>query len=236
MNKKIPIIMLLIISVFTLTACNNKKEELTDKEKFKQEYEKLNGEVNEKYDVEYRSLDIPEDNPFVYKEAKDIVEAIDNKETFVVYFGFSECPWCRSVISSLIDVANDLNLKKIYYVNVQDIRDTIEITEEGALETTKEGTEDYYKLLEYLDEVLEDYNLTDENDNKVSTGEKRIYAPNVVSVVDGKVKELETGIVDELTDPYMELTDDIKDKIYNTFECSIKCVVEEKNTCSKNAC
>lgn len=222
-----------LMLIIVLTIINGKNDNLTDAEKFKEEYEKLNGVVNEKYDVEYRSLDIPEDNPFIYKEASDIVKMIEAKETFIVYFGFSECPWCRSVVPSLIDAASDLELDEIYYVDVQDIRDTKEINKKGEIETTKEGTSDYYKLLEYLDEVLEDYKLTDKDDNGVDTGTKRIFAPNVISVVNGEAKELETGISDKLADPYMKLTKEIKDDIYNKFKCSIKCVTENKTTCSK---
>ena len=65
---------------------------------------------------------------------------------------------------------------------------------------------------------------------EISTGEKRIYAPNVVSVVNGVAKELETGITDELVDPFMEITDQMKKEIYNKFSCSIKCVLDNKSS------
>ena len=56
----------------------------------------------------------------------------------------------------------------------------------------------------------------------------------------GEAKQLETGISDEQDEqgnPFMELTDDMKKDTYNKFNCSIKCVLENKTTCSsKNAC
>ena len=71
----------------------------------------------------------------------------------------------------------------------------------------------------------------------ISAGEKRIFAPNVVSVVGGEAKELETGISDLQTDAFMMLTEEMINETYNKFKCSIKCVLENKNSCSsKHAC
>ena len=137
--KREVIIILVVISLFLVSGCTNKK--LSDSEKFKQEYEELNNQKREKDDKEYRSITIPKDNPYVYQTASDIIERMDNKETFVVYFGFAECPWCRSILPTLTEVAKDLELDTIYYVDIQEIRDVIEY-KDGQLQTTKEGTED----------------------------------------------------------------------------------------------
>ena len=106
----------------------------------------------------------------------------------------------------------------------------------GKVVLEKEGSEGYIGLLNRLDNVLEDYTL-DVDGKEISTGKKRIYAPNVVSIVNGEAKELETGISDKQDDPFMELSDEIKSETYNKFKCSIKCVLENKNSCSsKHAC
>lgn len=210
----------------------NKNTRNTDAIKFKEEYEALNGKVNENNGKNYRSISIPEDNPFVYKEAKDIVNMIENEETFVVYFGYDSCPWCRSVVPTLIDVAKDLNIARIYYVDVKEIRDTMKLNSQGKPETTKEGTEGYYRLIQLLEPVLSDYELQDTNGKTVKAGEKRIYAPNVISVVDGVPKELETGISELQTDGYMELTEEMKNDTYNQFQCVLKCMNEKKDSCS----
>lgn len=230
-NKFLLFSLLLFVCIFT--ACSS--ETVSDAMKFKEEYESLNGKVVEGTELTYRSLEISEDNPFVYKSAGDIVKMIERKESFVVYFGFSTCPWCRSVISTLINVAKDNGLEKIYYVDVKDIRDTMTIDESGNVVTSKEGSDDYYKLLTLLEPVLDDYTLTNEAGEEIATGEKRIYAPNVVSVVGGVAKELETGISELQTNAFMELTDEMISETYNKFKCSIKCVLENKNTCSSEA-
>lgn len=236
MKKKLLFMMIIFSSLLMITGCSKelKKDKVIDKDasNFKSEYESFNGKENDN-GKKYRKLDIETENPFVYKKAEDIVKMMDNKESFVVYFGFAQCPWCRSIIESLIEVADDLELDKIYYVDVKDIRDVKEF-KDGKVVTSKEGSKGYYKLLEKLDDVLEDYTIQNDQDEEVSAEEKRLYAPSVVSVVNGEAKELETGIVDILTDPYMELTDEIEDKIEDRFQCSLKCVIENKNTCSYN--
>lgn len=235
--KKIFTITLIMILTLTLTGCSEKKVEKTDALKFKEEYEKINGEKNEKYNVVTRTLNIPEDNPMVYATAEEILTKMENKETFVVYFGFSECPWCRSVIEELIHVAKDLEVEKVYYVDVKELRDVKELDENNNVYTSKEGDEHYMKLLEKLDSVLADYTLTDNDGNEISTGEKRIYAPNVVGIANGKPTELETGESEKLTNPYDELTDEMRTETYNKLKCVFKCLEEkDTNTCKKNMC
>lgn len=220
--------------IFTLVGCSSKVEVKTDALKFKEEYEKLNGEKTSYGDYYYRSLDIESDNPIIYKGAKEILDMIDEEETFAVYFGFSSCPWCRSVISTLIEVADDLEIDTIYYVDVKDIRDIKEIDSNGNIVTTKEGTDDYYKLLDKLENVLDDYTITDKDGIEVSANEKRIYAPNIVAIVDGVATKMTTGISDLQENAYMELTDEIEEDSYNMIKSTIECIKEEKAICTND--
>lgn len=220
----------ILILCFTLCGCGNKEK--TDAVKFKEEYESLNNKTNESNSKKYREVLINKDNPIKYKTADEIATMIDEKESFIVYFGFDTCPWCRSVVPTMLEVAKDLGIETIYYVDVKEIRDTLKV-KDGKIITEKDGSKGYYKLLELLDEVLEDYTLDDD----INTNEKRIYAPSVISVVDGKAKELETGVSDKQTDGYMELTEVMKKETYEKFKCSMKCVIESSTTCSnKNSC
>lgn len=234
--KKIFTIILIMMLTLTLTGCSDKPVEKNDALKFKEEYEKQNGVKNEKYNVTTRTLNIPEDNPMVYATAEEIVTKIENKETFVVYFGFSDCPWCRSVVEELIHVAKDLNVEKLYYVDVKELRDVKELDEDNNVITSKEGDKHYMELLNKLDTVLDDYTLTDKDGNEISAGEKRIYAPNVVGVAKGIPTELETGESEKLTNPYDELTDEMRKETYNKLKCVFKCLEDNTPTCKKNMC
>lgn len=230
---KLKNILKLVIIICLFTGCSVKEDEtLNDSQKFKEEYESLNGEKNENNGKMYRNLEIDEDNNFIYKSAKDIVEMMEDEESFVVYFGFSSCPWCRSVIKPLIDVSSDLGIYPIYYVDVKDIRDTMIINEDNDLEIEKKGTDEYYDLLEKMDNVLEDYTITDKDGKEIKTGEKRIYAPNIVAVIDGDAVQLTDGVSSKQTDGYMEITSDMEEESYDKIKCTIECVADSKEVCS----
>lgn len=225
--KKIEVIVILLISVFLLTGCVDKN---SDAYKFKEEYESINNEANGKGN-KYREVSISKDNPFIYQTPEELLERVNNKESFVVYFGFKECPWCRSIIEELIKASKDKNVDKIYYVDVLHIRDVKELDENGDIKVIEDGNAAYLQLIEKFSNVLDDYTLND-----VSLNEKRIYAPNVIAVSNGKAIQLETGVSDELTDPYSKLTDKIKKYAYNKFKCLFKCLEEASTTCQKDMC
>ncbi len=227
--KKIFTFLLLGILCITFTACTKE----TDASKFKKEYESLNNEENNNHKI--REVSISKDNPIIYSTASEIADMIDNKETFIVYFGFPKCPWCRSMIETLLEVCKDNKISKVYYVDVYDIRDTKEVGEDNQVTTSKEGTKGYYKLIDKLDSILSDYNLTNDDGESISAGEKRIYAPNVVAVVNGTPTKLAEGISKDQEDPYQDITKDMKKEMYDDLECVVKCL-NEKTTCSLTGC
>lgn len=211
MKKRFIFILFIFIGLFIITWCSNNKDSL----KFKEEYESLNGTKTSYSDSNYRSVNISKRNPFVYSTADDILDMINNKETFYVYFGSSYCPWCRSVVEEAINSSIDNKIDKIYYVDIWDgfhneiLRDTYEIDSEGNVRKTKNGTGTYYKLLKKFDNVLEDYTLTDDSSREVNVGEKRIFAPNFIYVENGKAKRSTTGISDKQSGSGDKLSKDI---------------------------
>lgn len=201
----------------------------TDGIKFKEEYEKLNGKKNDQ-GKKYREITIDSKNKMVYKTTEEVLDLIDKKKSFVLYFGFDTCPWCRSVVPTLASISKELN-QEVYYIDVKDIRDTFELDDDNKPKLVKKGSKDYSKLLEKLEPVLEDYTLTDSDNNEIKVGEKRIYAPSIVSVIDGKAKELTTGISDKQTDGYMKLTKEMEKDTYNKIKKVLKQVSDKNNTC-----
>ncbi len=197
-----------------------KREErvTSDAIRFQEEYESLNQTIREKDGQEIRSIQIPKNNPIIYQEASKIVQRIHQKESFIVYFGFSDCPWCRSVVPTLLEVAKDYDIHPIYYVDIKEIRDTIILDENNKLVTEVEGTEAYYELIELLQEVLSNYTLKDSKGNQIETGEKRISAPNIVKVENGIAVSMTSGISAKQTNGYMTLTDDMLQETYEKFE------------------
>ena len=226
MKKKILLSLFAIVLLLgTTTGCGKKEEKKNeDAIKFKEEYESFNDKSNDYFD--YRALSIDEDNPFIFATDEETVKMIENKETFIVYFGDPQCPWCRSIIEQAIKSAKKNGIDKIYYVRFWDgfheekIRDVYELDENNKPKLKQEGSKAYSKLLEYLDDVLSDYTLKDKNGNKVDVGEKRIFLPNFVAVVKGEAKELIEGISESQTEYNGELTEEIlndEQKAFNDF-------------------
>lgn len=219
--KKTILFIFLALLVIGITGCQ-KEEKKEDGKKFKKEYESFNDKSNEYF--EYRDIEIDEDNPIIYSTAEEIVKKIDNKDTFIVYFGDPECPWCRSVIEQAIKMANENDIDKIYYVRFWDgfhkekIRDTYELDDENKPVLKEKGTEAYSKLLKKLDNVLSDYMLKDKDKNTIEVNEKRIFLPNFVYVSKGKAKELVDGISKKQESYNAELTDEVIKDEKKTFD------------------
>ena len=208
MKKKIFLIMFIMMTIMSLTGCKNNKYAL----EFKEEYESINGVVN-KNGKEHRAITIDEDNPYIKTTPEEIVKMINNKETFFLYVGDSLCPWCRSVLEKSIEVAKKYNVKKIYYIEIWDdegneiLRDKYEL--KPILTKTIEGTDSYKFLLEKFDSVLSEYTLTDTEGHKITTEEKRIYAPNYFYIKNGEVVKMVEGISEKQKDSREELTEEI---------------------------
>lgn len=128
----------------------NKDNKLTDSEKFAKEY-KLKDKSGKVID-----------NVFVYRNPEQIINILE-KGTGVVYLGFPECPWCKGYVPYLNEIAKEMKVEKIYYLNV--------------LEERKNNTTEYQKIVE----ILSDYLQNDEE------GNKRLYVPAVIAIKDGKI-------------------------------------------------
>lgn len=224
--RKLKVLLFLIVT-FLITGCfgNN-----GDALKFKEDYESLNGEKNSR-GMDYRTVNISENNPFIISDADTIVSMIEKNETFYVYFGDKKCPWCRSTIESAVNTAIKNSIKKIYYVPIWDdegnevLRDRFTINENGEYLKTVEGTTSYYQLLNYFDSLLKDYTINFD-ENVINIGEKRIYAPSFIYVENGKPKRFTTGTSDLQVSSSSELTDEIKkeqEELYKDFYLGDTC-------------
>lgn len=211
-------IIIVFIAVIGSYLLNNNKYAI----EFKKEYEVINGKTNKK-GKEYRTITIDKDNPYIKVTPEEIINKIENKETFYLYVGDPLCPWCRSVLEKSIEVAKENDINIIYYIDIWDdngneiLRDKYEL-KDGIPTKVVDGTEVYNKLLTYFDSVLKDYTLTDSNDKKIEVGEKRIFAPNFFHIENGFVKKMTDGISEKQKDAYEELTEDILDDEQILFE------------------
>lgn len=229
--RKIGLFLILITMIFCLGGCLKEKE--TDALKFKNEYESLNGEESKSGKI-YPEVIVDEDNIIEYVSLSRAAELIE-KDTGVFYFGYAGCPWCRNAVNMLLMAADSTDIDKIYYVNMEDMRDTKEVNVEGEVVTTKEGGEGYDELLEVLDSILLDYTIKDKDGNEIDAGEKRIYVPLVVFVVDGEIVNYHLDTVSSQTDPYVELDEEQQIELFNIYADGIHDVLgdvcEEEERC-----
>ena len=219
MRKVVSLLICILMSV-TCFACAKTNE---DALRFKESYESLNGLKN-KNNKEYRVVNIDKENPFVYATMEDIMERINNKESFVVYFGANWCPWCRSILPTFIEVMKENKIKTVYYVDVRpdndedkEIRNVYAINENGEIYLKHEGSVAYQQFIKVAQEVLSDYSSgeVESLDGTEWSGEKRVGAPNFVVVKDGVPTYMTTAISSLQDDPYMELNDDIVNDVRN---------------------
>ena len=110
-------------------------------------------------------------NPISFEEAINLFE---NKESGIMYFGYSNCPWCIEAVPIMNEVAQNLG-KEIYYVATRD-------SDRNQLYTEEESE----KILSYIGE----YEDRDEE------GNLHIYVPLVVVFEDGVCVSGNLGTVD----------------------------------------
>ena len=159
----------------------------------------LNDKINEDNGKSYPIVNISADNTVKYIKPKEVVNVL-KKGSGIIYFGYNTCPWCRSLVSTLTEVAKEKK-EKIYYVDIKDIRSTFTID-------NGKSTKDYYNILDELDNYLEEYFLEDEDGNKYDTKEKRLYAPTIVAVSRGNITSVHIGTVSSQKSGYDKLTEE----------------------------
>ena len=125
--------------------------------------------------------EIDMDNNIKYITGKDILNKLDSEEATIIYFGYPYCPWCRSVISTLVDVVKENKISNFYYVDVHKIDD----------DTIK-------KIKIRLDEYL------DNNEEGIKT----LYVPDVYFIKDGDIKFHHIANVSGYKDPFTKMTDE----------------------------
>lgn len=177
MKKIITFFSIIIALILIVDICLfiNKNADKNDRFKFAKEYE------------------ITEDNIFVYRNAKEAAKILEDG-TGVIFFGFSECAWCKAYVPMLNEAAIQIGLDKIYYVDIKKDRE--------------KNTKAYQEIIYYLNSNL----LNDEE------GNKRIYVPNLTIVVDGIVVGNNNLTSMEVGDPKEYWTE----KRQNNFKTNIK--------------
>ena len=185
--------------------------------RFKNEYEALNGTIRESDGATYNIVSISKNNPIQYIDAKGAIDILESDKA-ILYIGADWCPWCRNAVPVLFEVAKKYSVSTIYYLDLDDEKDSFEI-QDGNLVKTKEGSVGYYELLNKLSNHLNDYVLKDSNGKEYNTNEKRIYLPSVYAIKTGEVvgNHVGTTTLNEGQTKYDAMTEEQHDKVFNIY-------------------
>ncbi len=150
--KKITYIVLSLLLCFGCTSTSKQKSDMSGYEKFT--------------DTEHVFYDMT---------VKEMIQEMDDNETFIVYFGFSECPYCNQAMPILNEVAKEYD-QEVGYIN----------TRKDSSWESNTDIDDYDLVIERLGDYLE---YDDE-------GKKHLYTPHVFFIKDGKVVKQYEGVGD----------------------------------------
>lgn len=228
MKKNIVIVLslIIVIGVMSLVLIFMKTDEqnmnFTEEEiKFKEEYESKNGiELAENYVL--KTIDIDSDNNVKYVNDDEIIDLLKNG-TNIIYFGWSDCNWCRSVLPTLVKVVKENNIDTLYYYDFKNLRTAYENDNDAK------KVEIYKDILEIIGEDITSVFAED----SLRSGEKKILAPTVVFIKDGEyvglhfksvdsqvssTDELDEMQIKELRSKYQTLIDKLSVNVCSTDE------------------
>lgn len=212
-------VLIVIFGVIGFLAYKNEKNKPIEKiNKFKEEYELLNGTVNDE-GYTYPTVEIDNTNAFKYASKDNVLDILEHGNK-IIFFGLKTDPYSRNIVKALNAAAQSTDTKKIYYLDITDFRDILRATDDGEIEVEYEGHPNYKEVLEKLDSILEEYYIYNSGDEKIDALEKRIDIPLVVTLSDGEIldyhfKTVETHI--NLDNPYTELTKEEEEELYSIF-------------------
>ena len=227
MKKNIIIIVSLIVIIgvligvlFFITTDDSNNLYTKDEINFNDEYEKLNGyAVSEDYIL--KSIDIETDNNVKYVSDNEIIDLMKNG-TNIIYFGWADCNWCRTLIPVLLEVLKENNIDTLYYYDFKSLRNSYENKDEEKS-----------KIYEEIINIIGDDISTTFDENSARSGEKKILAPTVVFIknnnyvglhfktVDSQEKstdDLNKGQIQELKNKLQEKIDLINNNVCTTDE------------------
>ncbi|MBP3815498.1 MAG: hypothetical protein J6H21_01370 [Firmicutes bacterium] len=128
------------------------------------------------------------DTVFVDVTMEDIDKLMQSKETFVLYAGFANCPWCNALLPRLNDVALEEGAT-IAYLD----------TRKNPEWKSNVDIDGYDKFKEYFGEYLD---IDD-------SGEPHLYVPDTYFIKEGEVVFHHQGVTPGLANPNDEWTKDL---------------------------
>jgi len=195
-------IIVLLSLIVIITISNNKNNNfsftnISDAEKFKKEYEKLNNNIT-KSGQKYPKVSIPSDNIIKYATIDDVLKIFEDNQSGVIYFGYPKCLYCRSAVEVLLSAADSTELDTIYYLDVED--------------TSNSRYKDLYSILGNELTIVEN-------------GKQKIEEPLVIFVGSGNIFNYNIGTLPSQEDPFIKLDESQKEGLKGIYSNGINDVL-----------
>ena len=181
---------------------------------WKEEYESLNGEKTESGEL-YPTVYISEELTVAFPTEEEVL-GLFRDGTGILYFGFPECPWCRTLLPVLSEVLSEYPGITLYSCDLRPERDEYRMEANGEIRQIREGTEFYGRLLSVLDGWIGPYQGL--NDDTL----KRIYMPTLVFLKDGAILSVHINTVDGQKSGYDPLTDEQREELKSALTESVQ--------------
>lgn len=174
---------------------------------------------------------VPKDNVYKKINIDDALDLIENK-TGIIYIGYPTCPWCKSLVPILNEVAKEDEVNTVYYI------DDFYSMRPDKNEKPK-NVKEYNKLVDLLGSEIVDMKSENSQFNVIKV-------PLVLFIKDGKIVDYHKGTYqghtlkekvdkDGNTIKYLEeLTEKQKNQIKNTLDKKIRKVYSNK--CDDTGC
>ena len=192
---------LAVFSVFpALTACNSTGVvESVNKKSFLDDYSysdmtDYEGLKNYSRDLKFKDVTV-----------KDVDKAMKAGESFVLYCGYKDCPWCNSIISALNDAAIQYGTD-IAYLN----------TRRDPSWKSNLDMDDYDVFVSYFGDYLD----TD------GDGKKHLYVPHIFFIKDGVVVAEHPGTAPGHENADDEFTSDQRELFNKALEDGFKALTQ----------
>ena len=194
MKKKFLVLLLGLILILSLAACGSKTGEGESKSGLSDKFEKADMSG-------YNCMEgYEKDTVFFDVTVKDVEKMVKEGESFVLYAGFANCPWCNVVLPVLNDVATEKGVE-IAYLD----------TRKNPSWSNNMEIDDYDVLVELFGEVIP----------KDDDGTIHLYVPHIFFVSEGQLVDDHRGSVpsqDSSSDP---LTDDQRTELEDILKSGI---------------
>ena len=207
MKKKLIIVLALLL---VLCGCH-KEEKQTDGQRFKQEYEALNGQKDAD-GKSYSTIEIKEDSPVHYVELEKIAELLENG-THVIYMGWPECPYCRRAVPVLMDTVSEYEGMSVYYCSMKDAR-----------QAYKDGLDnESAKLYKQIADICKNsaFDFTTVTDT-LEDGTLNLVASMMIFVQQGEIIGCHKRTVDSQIDPYEPLSETQVEKLKDIYKAYLE--------------